>query len=51
LEIALRVIHALGVLDKLTDSINPFESDLGRLRADEELPLRVRPRDLRTSDG
>ena len=46
----LRVLRALGVLDALPRALDPYETDLGRLRADEQLPRRVRPRSL-TSDG
>ena len=46
LEILLRVLHALGILDGLAPALDPYETDLGRLRADEHLPERVRPRDL-----
>jgi transcriptional regulator with XRE-family HTH domain len=42
LENTLRVARALGVLDLLVGSIDPYNSDVGRLRADEELPQRVR---------
>ena len=42
----LRVLRALGVLDDLTRSLDPYESDLGRLRSEEQLPQRVRPRRL-----
>jgi len=45
-EILLRVAHALGVLDGLPRALDPYESDLGRLRADDRLPKRVRPRSL-----
>ncbi|MDR2714826.1 MAG: helix-turn-helix domain-containing protein [Coriobacteriales bacterium] len=38
----LAVIRALGLLQKLEDSIDPYESDLGRARADQHLPRRVR---------
>jgi len=38
----LRVARALGVLDQLVASLDPYESDVGRLRADEALPQRVR---------
>ena len=38
----LRVARALGVLDQLVASLDPYESDVGRLRADEALPARVR---------
>jgi transcriptional regulator with XRE-family HTH domain len=46
----LRVLRALGILDELPRALDPYESDVGRLRADEQLPRRVRPRKL-TSDG
>lgn len=42
----LRVLRALGVLDSLPKALDPYESDVGRLRSDERLPQRVRPRDL-----
>jgi hypothetical protein len=52
LERVLRILHALGVLEGVPRAVDPYESDLGRLRADEQLPQRVRPRDLtRTRDG
>ena len=41
-ETVLRVARALGVLDQLVASLDPYESDVGRLRADEVLPERVR---------
>ena len=44
LENVLRVARALGVLDLLTKSLDPYATDVGRLRADEELPARVRSR-------
>jgi transcriptional regulator with XRE-family HTH domain len=42
LENVLRVARALGVLEALTASLDPYQTDLGRLRADEALPERVR---------
>ena len=39
----LRVARALGVLDRLVESMDPYETDVGRLRSDEALPIRVRP--------
>jgi transcriptional regulator with XRE-family HTH domain len=42
----LRTLHALGVLDGVVRSVDPYETDLGRLRADDQLPQRVRPREL-----
>lgn len=46
LEIVLRVLRALGISSNLTAALDPYESDLGRLRAAEQLPRRVRPRKL-----
>lgn len=43
-ENVLRVARALGVLDVLTDALDPYASEVGRLRADEALPERVRHR-------
>lgn len=42
LENTLRVARALGVLASLTDALDPYATDVGRLRADEALPQRVR---------
>ena len=42
LENLLRVARALGVLDLLAAAIDPYATDLGRLRAQESLPTRVR---------
>lgn len=44
LENLLRVARALGVLDSLTSALDPYATDVGRLRADEALPQRVRHR-------
>ena len=49
-ETLLRVLRALGILDALPRALDPYESDLGRLRSDEQLPRRVRPRRL-TDNG
>lgn len=46
IEILLRIAHALGVLDRLPRALDPYKTAVGRLRADEQLPQRVRPRDL-----
>ena len=51
LEIVLRSLHALGVLDAVPNAVDPFETDVGRLRADEQLPRRVRPRNLGGGNG
>ena len=50
LENVLRVARALGILEAITRAFDPYESDVGRLRADEQLPQRVRPRTLREPD-
>jgi transcriptional regulator with XRE-family HTH domain len=42
LENVLRVARALGVLDLLAASIDPYATDVGRLRSEEALPSRVR---------
>lgn len=42
LENLLRVARALGVLDELTNALDPYATDVGRLRAQEQLPERVR---------
>ena len=39
----LRIARALGVLDSLVATLNPYLSDVGRLRSEEALPERVRP--------
>jgi hypothetical protein len=36
------VARALGVLDRVVGAFDPYETDLGRARADEVLPKRVR---------
>ena len=51
LENLLGILRALGVLDTLPRALDPYETDLGRLRADEQLPQRVRPRKLSGPDG
>jgi len=50
LENVLRIARALGVLDQLTRALDPYETDVGRLRAEETLPRRVRPRRLTGRD-
>jgi transcriptional regulator with XRE-family HTH domain len=48
----LRVLRALGLLETLPRALDPYESDVGRLRSDEQLPRRVRPRSLKgNADG
>jgi transcriptional regulator with XRE-family HTH domain len=46
LENVLRVVRALGLVDTFSRALDPYESEVGRLRADEQLPQRVRPRRL-----
>jgi transcriptional regulator with XRE-family HTH domain len=43
MENLLRVARALGVLDQLVEAVDPYETDVGRLRSEETLPQRVRP--------
>lgn len=38
----LSVTRALGVLDLVVKATDPYETDLGRARADQKLPKRVR---------
>jgi transcriptional regulator with XRE-family HTH domain len=37
-----RVLRILGVLDGVVAAADPYQTDVGRLRADEILPRRVR---------
>jgi len=46
LENLLRVLRALGLVEGFARALDPYESDLGRLRSEERLPQRVRTRDL-----
>jgi len=43
LENVLRVARALGIMEELVTALDPYESDIGRLRSAERLPQRVRP--------
>ena len=43
LGVTLSVARALGQLDQFVAAMDPYESDLGRARADQRLPQRVRP--------
>ncbi|HEV3379401.1 MAG TPA: helix-turn-helix transcriptional regulator [Trebonia sp.] len=38
----LRVLRVLGILDGVITAADPYQTDIGRLRADENLPKRVR---------
>jgi transcriptional regulator with XRE-family HTH domain len=42
LQAFLSVARALGVLESVVTALDPYETDLGRARADEILPRRVR---------
>jgi transcriptional regulator with XRE-family HTH domain len=42
----LRICRALGILDGVSAAVDPYTSDLGRLRSEQDLPRRVRPRNL-----
>ena len=42
IENVMRVCRALGTLDVLYASIDPYLTDVGRMRMDEILPVRVR---------
>jgi transcriptional regulator with XRE-family HTH domain len=43
MECVLRVARALGVLDSLVAALDPYATDVGRLRSEEALPARVHP--------
>ena len=38
----LRVLRVLGILDPVISASDPYQTDVGKLRADEILPKRVR---------
>ena len=40
----LSVCCILGILDTVMEATDPYETDLGRLRADQNLPQRIRRR-------
>ncbi len=42
----LRILRVLGVLESVSRALDPYGTDVGRLRSDEQLPQRVRPKDL-----
>ncbi|MDA8068866.1 MAG: helix-turn-helix domain-containing protein [Actinomycetota bacterium] len=47
LENTLRIARALGILDPLVAAADPLSTDIGRLRAGERLPQRVRHPNVR----
>lgn len=44
LEITLRVLRVLGPMNEVVTATDPYETERGRLMADQALPERVRPR-------
>jgi transcriptional regulator with XRE-family HTH domain len=42
LESVLRIARALGVLDQIASALDPYATDVGRLRSEEALPQRIR---------
>ncbi|MBG6121713.1 helix-turn-helix domain-containing protein [Corynebacterium aquatimens] len=42
LDATLAVLNVLGMLDRVVTATDPYETDVGRLRAAEKLPERVR---------
>lgn len=42
MDVFLKVVRALGQLDRVVEALDPYETDLGRARADWNLPQRVR---------
>ena len=46
----LRILRALGVVDSVSAALDPYASDIGRLRSEQQLPRRVRPRNLSEAD-
>jgi transcriptional regulator with XRE-family HTH domain len=51
LENCLRIFRALGILENVPRALDPYETDVGRLRSDEQLPQRVRPKNLSAPNG
>ena len=43
----LRVCNVLGVMNELIAALDPYETPMGRMRADEQLPQRVRSTNAR----
>lgn len=41
----LSVAQALGIADRIVEATNPWETDLGRMRSEQDLPQRIRHRD------
>lgn len=47
----LRILRALGIIDNLAKALDPYETDVGRMRSEEELPQRIRPARLTGPPG
>lgn len=41
-DVFLNTARVLGALNRVVEALDPYETDLGRARADEHLPQRVR---------
>ena len=50
-EVFLNVARSLGVLDRVVAAVDPYETELGRARADQVLPQRVRAPRQRSAPG
>jgi hypothetical protein len=46
IENLLRILRALGIQDLLIEALDPLAGDIGRLRSEQSLPRRVRPKRL-----
>lgn len=44
LENTLRVARALGLLERVEQAFDPMQTDVGRMRALDRLPKRIRPK-------
>lgn len=42
LENVLRILRAIGLLESLVSALDPYATDLGRMRSEESIPKRVR---------
>lgn len=41
---SMLIVRSLGMLEKFAEVLDPYATDLGRLRSEQKLPERVRPR-------
>lgn len=46
LESLIRVLRALGLSEVIAGALDPLATDVGRMRSEERLPERVRPKRL-----